>query len=746
MKRKSLILIIFLFVCLMDVTAQAPQRSTELPIILKAEHQEFTEDRAIASGNVEISWEEYRVYADYMEYNQKTKEIIAEGRVTMISRETVLSGEKLQFNLNDRTGVLYDVYGQIPPSVSYKTNKLSQVDNNTLTFDKINFTSCTQLVPRWRISCSKGKIKKEKYIAMNNVVFKIKKIPVFYVPYLRYPLTDSGRATGFLFPGIGRSTLRGFFLFNSFYWDIKPNVDLTLGLDYYGKAGIGLYEEFRYLFKFMDGSIKFYFFKYKPGVVLEEGETAPTDNSFYSRNSSDYFLEMNHKQHINFLNTKIIVSIDKQSDANFLRLFSNDFDAVLRRISRSSVSINSNLANNIRFSANAAIHDTFYTFNNSSRSLRYLPNVSFNWNQQKIWILPGRFSLDTSFANVQRVGKSYDEDEGLFVTDISSQRINIKTIYSLSMIRTPWLSVKADFSSKHSFYAKSRDPNISISKPEAILDEPLHLSYNTAAVEMKGPIFSKIFEFKNSKLKHVIEPKITMRYVTQVDTEDRARLIPVDNFDYPSYSFVGFSLTNRLLTKAKTASSAREVLSYIVSQDYYFDPELAHRGRTINGMFPEFSELTNTLRFRPFQHLSLDAQLIYNHFLESEKFLNNFTRIRINLGYTNRKSFLWGNFNYTRYVNPYLKKEHVFNRDMIGGKLKLDIRGFPIKLDSNINYDITAKEFRYGSTKIIFDYQCIKFIGELRIFRYGGRIETQFNAGITFGNLGMVKDFLGIED
>lgn len=746
MKRKSLILIIFLIVCLMDAAAQAPQRSLELPIILKAEQQERVDDRAIASGNVEISWKEYKIYADYMEYNLKTKIITAEGRVTMVSKETVISGEKLQFNLNDRTGVLYDVQGQVPPSVSYKTDKLTQVDNNTLTFDKIKFTSCTQLLPRWRLSCSKGKIKKEKYIAMNNVLFKIKKIPVFYVPYLRYPLTDSGRATGFLFPGIGRSTLRGFFLFNSFYWNIKPNVDLTLGLDYYGKAGIGMYEELRYLFKFMDGNIKFYFFKYKPSVVLEKGEAAPDSNSFYSRNATDYFLEMNHKQHINFLNTKIIVSIDKQSDANFLRLFSNDFDAVLRRISRSSVSINSLLANNIKFSVNGAIHDTFYTFNNSSQSLRYLPRVSFNWNQQKIWILPGRFSLDTSYSNVQRVGKSYDEDEGLFVTDISSQRINIQPTYTLSMIKTPWLSIKADISSKHSFYAKSRDPKISITKPEAILDEPLHLGYNTAAVEMKGPIFSRIFEFKNSKLKHLIEPKITMRYVTQVDPEDRAKLIPVDNFDYPSYSFVGFSLTNRLLTKGKTASSAREVLSYIVSQDYYFDPELAHRGRKINGIFPEFSELTNTLRFRPFQYLSLDAQLVYNHFLESEKFLNNFTRIRINLAYTNRKSFLWGNFTYTRYVNPYLTKGHVFNRDVIGGKLNLDIPGFPIKLDSNINYDITAKEFRYGSTKIIFDYQCIKLIGELRMFRYGGRIETQFNAGITFGNLGMVKDFLGIQD
>jgi len=34
-------------------------------------------------------------------------------------------------------------------------------------------------------------------------------------------------------------------------------------------------------------------------------------------------------------------------------------------------------------------------------------------------------------------GKSYDEDQGLYFTDISSQRFNIQAIYSLSMIRTP---------------------------------------------------------------------------------------------------------------------------------------------------------------------------------------------------------------------------------------------------------------------------------------------------------------------
>ncbi|UCH93654.1 MAG: LPS export ABC transporter periplasmic protein LptC, partial [Candidatus Aminicenantes bacterium] len=133
MRVKNIILVILFLVLFWDAVAQTGQAQRTLPKILQAEHQEITEDRVVASGNVEISWEEYRIYADYMEFNQKTKEIIAKGRVTMVSNETVISGDRLQFNLKDRTGVLYDVYGQVPPSITYNTEKLTQVDNETLT-------------------------------------------------------------------------------------------------------------------------------------------------------------------------------------------------------------------------------------------------------------------------------------------------------------------------------------------------------------------------------------------------------------------------------------------------------------------------------------------------------------------------------------------------------------------------------------------------------------------------------------
>ena len=721
MKHKKLYLIVL--IAILSIVLRAQDSSGKAEPKIQADHQEITDDKLIAYGNVEIAWEEYRIYADRLEFHQKTKDIVAVGRVTMCSNETVITGEKLTFNLKERTGEMYDTYGQSPPTIRYTTDILKQTDNDTMTFKKLDLTSCSQCVPRWVITCRKGKIKKEKYIEMKDVVLKIKKIPVFYLPYLRYPIKKDGRATGFLFPSIGNSNIRGFFILNSFFWAIKPNVDFTLNFDYYAKGGIGVAEEFRYLFRGMEGDVKFYYFKYKE------------DNILNAKSTSDYFLKMTHKQKIRFFNTNITVNIDKQSDANFLRLFSNDFESVLARTSRSAVAITSSPLTNLRFTVSASQNETYYTFNNTKRSVSYLPDIRLNLSQQKIWKLPGYLSFEVSYGTVNRKGTSYEEEEAILTTDVSSTRINLDPSYTLSLLNEPWLGAALKVQSKHTFYMQSLDPDT-----ELTVDEPLHLHYNTLNFYVRGPVFFKIFEFKNFNLKNIIEPKITFSYVSRVDEEDRARLIPVDYFDYPSFSYVGFSLTTRLLYRNKNKQeSAREIFSHIIEQDYYFDPDLANRSRMIDGIYPEFSQLENTLRFRPIEDISLDGKLTYNYYLQK------FTRVRLSMNYTKKSSILRGSFFYNTYINQYAKADYPLNRESVGGDLNFDAPRFPFKFKAVVNYDITDGEFRTGLFRLGYDYQCIRFNAELRLFRYSGRVETQFNFGVTFGNLGMVKDLLGIE-
>lgn len=720
-------------------------RQTATPTI-NAINQRVSDEKYVLSDSVEIAWEEYRIYADYAEYNFKTKKIIAKGRVTMTSGETVLSGEKLTFDLEARTGVMYDTYGQMAPTLRYKTDKLEQVDNDTLKFKKLEFTSCAQCVPRWKITCSKGKIKKEKYIEMTHAVVKVKNIPVLYIPYMRYPVTSDGKASGFLFPKIGSSDLRGFFFLNSFFWNIKPNLDLTLSFDYYGDAGLGAASELRYMFPNVEGQAYFYYFRYKSGsklyeAVIDRLENQDTDPSEIELPKGEYLLKMSHRQKIPLLNSNLIVSIDKQSDANFLRLFSNDFFSVLRRTSRSSIALTSKILENLKLSAKMSWMDTYYTFNNSQRSLNYLPTIDLNLNQQKIWKVPGYFSLNARFSSVQRLGKSYDEEGDLFETDTSTQRLSFEPSYSLSLVKEAWISAQATVSSRHSIYFKSKDP-----ETKEVVNKKLHLYYHIGELQFTGPTLYKIFNIGKSKFKHIFMPRVDMRYVTKVPEEDRQRLIPLDGFDYPLYSYVSFKLTNKLLFKGRNDRSAREILSYIISQDYYFDPALAHRGRNVGGLVPVWGELKNTLRIKPTKQLSLNASLNFSHFMDGERLLDQFPRINLRLSYTDKSSPIQGNFNYSSYINKYAPKTFIFNRETIGGMIKVDFPKFPIKLQANVNYDLTEKLFRHGTIKLIYDYQCIRFNGELRIFNYSGREEFMFNFGISFGNMGLVKDLMGVED
>jgi lipopolysaccharide assembly outer membrane protein LptD (OstA) len=126
-------------------------------------------------------------------------------------------------------------------------------------------TYCTQPVPRWNFSCTRANIKKNDYIDMWNPVLSIKKIPVFYLPYLRYPLNKE-RSTGFLMPQIGFSGAKGFSYTQSYYWIVKRNMDATFTLDFFSARGLGSGLEYRYLLSGgVGGQLNLYYFNYMKG-------------------------------------------------------------------------------------------------------------------------------------------------------------------------------------------------------------------------------------------------------------------------------------------------------------------------------------------------------------------------------------------------------------------------------------------------------------------------------------------------
>ena len=78
-------------------------------------------------------------------------------------------------------------------------------------------------------------------------MFRVKGVPLIYLPIFYYPIQEDDRATGFLMPTYGTSTLRGQSLSNAFLLGDQPQPgrDDRARLVLEGRAAVG--GEYRYI-------------------------------------------------------------------------------------------------------------------------------------------------------------------------------------------------------------------------------------------------------------------------------------------------------------------------------------------------------------------------------------------------------------------------------------------------------------------------------------------------------------------
>ena len=71
------------------------------------------------------------------------------------------------------------------------------------------FSTCVQPTPRWEVVSGSATINLDDYALLKNSVFRVKGVPLMYLPIFYYPIQEDDRATGFLLPTYGSSTFRG---------------------------------------------------------------------------------------------------------------------------------------------------------------------------------------------------------------------------------------------------------------------------------------------------------------------------------------------------------------------------------------------------------------------------------------------------------------------------------------------------------------------------------------------------------
>ena len=86
------------------------------------------------------------------------------------------------------------------PEVTFAAAKVQKIGPKTYSLTDGWFTTCMQTPPRWEIVGSQGTITLDERVLLKNAVFRVKGVPLLYLPMIYYPLGEDDRSTGFLLP------------------------------------------------------------------------------------------------------------------------------------------------------------------------------------------------------------------------------------------------------------------------------------------------------------------------------------------------------------------------------------------------------------------------------------------------------------------------------------------------------------------------------------------------------------------
>ncbi|WP_283597917.1 LPS assembly protein LptD [Photobacterium phosphoreum] len=245
-------------VCIPEKDRQ--QDTNNEPIHISANRVEAQQNKtAVYSGDVVVKQGTRTIVADKATLQQPTNIVTANGNVFYQDGSMDIDAKRLTSNLDTKDAQMDNAVYRMTCQAGRGDAKLIERRNVDGTqFYKMKdgtYTTCPSHDKSWRFAA--GSLEREgdsPFADLYNARFEVLNFPIFYLPWLRVPVTDQ-RLTGFLYPSISYGSKNGMELETPFYWNIAPNYDLTFTPKYMNHRGLQLTSEFRYLTDFGQGKM-----------------------------------------------------------------------------------------------------------------------------------------------------------------------------------------------------------------------------------------------------------------------------------------------------------------------------------------------------------------------------------------------------------------------------------------------------------------------------------------------------------
>ena len=513
----------------------AAELPKKIPVTVKADKLDYDRinDIYVAEGHVRVEQEGMRVEADKVVLNNRTGEAVAEGKVYIQDKGDIVRADKIQFNVNTKAGLIYngDLF-MSKDNFHLKGEKIERISESVFHVENGTFTTCDQ--SEWYLKAKKIDVDMDHYATANGVSFNMAGLPVFYTPYLLFPVR---RQTGLLMPEVGYSSSEGFLMKNSFFWAISDFQDMTFYSDYRARLGLGTGAEYRYVnSRDSEGKVYYNYFdtfgQYRvPGIPEGRWE----------------FKFQHHEE--------IAEDLSIRADVNLVSDFAyyKDLEKTLELNSRPY--LDSNIFYVERWETASLYllgqYSTDLTQTND-KTIQKLPELRYTIFEEKI-AGPVHLNFDGSAVNFTR-----QEGDGVRRADFKPQLSASFGGNGLNF--TPRVGARA------TFYDRSGT--------NAEIAEPTEREFYYAGADLNARI-SRVYgtdgETGIGRIRHSIEPTISYLFVPHLEQTGIPQFDIVDAVT--AQNLVAVSLINRLTAHYKDSAGSRtfDLVVFTLSESYDFD-------------------------------------------------------------------------------------------------------------------------------------------------------------------------------
>lgn len=232
-----------------DTMSVSGQINRDEPWRIEADQLSYSpgENEYIARGDVVITHLDSRLEADEVRFRSEAGIARASGNVFFESGGDTLQGDRLVINMAEETGTLYTGHIFIRETQFHiQGDRIMKTGEHTYYVESACLTTCDLDKPDWSITGSEVNVTVEGYGTAKHAAFRIRNIPVFYVPYFIFPAKIE-RQSGLLLPHFHHSDKNGFEYIQPYFWAISDHSDATFYYHHIQNRGEKFGLEYRYM-------------------------------------------------------------------------------------------------------------------------------------------------------------------------------------------------------------------------------------------------------------------------------------------------------------------------------------------------------------------------------------------------------------------------------------------------------------------------------------------------------------------